>query len=258
MLRFVELLATLRRLVGGMGSSRPPGRAAPADPALLQALANLERFALLGRMTAAFAHDMRTPLHVIASVAETALGELPRGSSLRGEMTAVRRNCQVLSSGLDRLLDFSRGRRPQESATRLEALAEEAVKLLEPTCAKRGVKIRCRWGRGRPVRVEPGVVSGVVLNLILNAAEAMPGGGVLTVSTGSDANGGWIRVADTGAGMSPRELRQLGSPGATTKADGRGMGLYLCRMRLEDQGGRLAFSSARGRGTVAKVSLPKR
>ena len=90
MLRTVDLFAALRRLVGAGGPAGPSAAKASGDPNLLAALASLERFALLGRMTAAFAHDMRTPLHVISSNAETAQREFPRGSRARRDMEALR------------------------------------------------------------------------------------------------------------------------------------------------------------------------
>jgi len=98
----------------------------------------------------------------------------------------------------------------------------------------------------------------VYLNLILNALDAMTGGGTLGVTTGGQ--GGWISVtiADTGAGIPSEKLSQIGDPFFTTKPRGSGLGLFLTRRLVQSGGGRLEITSEVGKGTSCVVRWPER
>lgn len=105
--------------------------------------------------------------------------------------------------------------------------------------------------------VNSSAIERVVENLIINAIEAMPEGGNLTISTEATAEQGVIRVADTGKGMSPEFVRdKLFHPFATTKKKGIGLGLYSCREIIEQHDGRIEVESIEGKGTEFKIVLP--
>lgn len=105
--------------------------------------------------------------------------------------------------------------------------------------------------------VNPSAIERVVENLIINAVEAMPEGGNLTISTETTAEQGVIRVADTGKGMSPEFVRdKLFHPFATTKKKGIGLGLYSCREIIEQHDGRIEVESTEGKGTEFRIVLP--
>jgi two-component system sporulation sensor kinase A len=131
--------------------------------------------------------------------------------------------------------------------------------LLEGEAQARHVVLeRAAWVEAAPVALDNESLKQLYLNLVLNALEAMPEGGRLTVGIGERAGRFEIGITDDGAGIPPDVLRRLGSPFFTTKATGSGLGLSLARRLAESAGGELKIQSAVGRGTTCIVRLPRR
>ncbi|MBI4678002.1 MAG: HAMP domain-containing histidine kinase [Elusimicrobia bacterium] len=251
---------TLRRIVErllGRPHEEPRTGAPSLDHAAMEALLRLERLAQIGRMTAAFAHDVRTPLHVISSTLES-VGASPAGrGALRAELRAAQRSCKKVRSMLSDILDFAKGERGPVRDHPLEAAASAALSLVETTCAKRGIVIKRLWAKTPPVRIHLRAVEGVFYNVFNNAVDAMPDGGTLTVKTSSNKRRIWAAVKDTGAGMPAETLERLSSPGFTTKESGSGMGLYLSRQILAEHGGEIHFESQEGKGTTVFIRFKR-
>lgn len=243
---------TLRRIMERLLGKPHEGHPADAphpDGAAMEALLRLERLAQVGRMTAAFAHDVRTPLHVVSSAVESAAG---KGAS-KAELRAARRSCRKIMSMLKDILDFAKGERGPVRDHTLEEAAGAALALVERTCAKRGVTVKRTWGKTPPLRIHLRALEGVFFNVLNNAVEAMPAGGTLTVRTSSNRTHLWSVVRDTGAGMPAETLSRLSTPGFTTKESGSGMGLYLSRQILAEHGGEMTFESREGKGTSVTI-----
>lgn len=219
------------------------GADAPS-PAALKALG---RQAALGRMAASFAHDLRTPLHVIASTAETLTGE---------EAELILRNARAAADRAEALMSFARLGTLSLRPGSAEAVLKRALGLLEKECGKRSIRVKREFGVCAQVRLDPHHLQGVFHNLIVNAMDAMPQGGILTASTGGGRQP-WAEVGDTGEGISPDLLKRLESPFVTTKAGGTGLGLFLARQILADHGATLSLSSRPGRGTEARIRFPR-
>ncbi|MBI5624830.1 MAG: HAMP domain-containing histidine kinase [Elusimicrobia bacterium] len=249
---------TLRRIVGrllGQSADGLPLDAASLDHNAMEALLRLERLAQIGRMTAAFAHDVRTPIHVLASTLETCAtdGRPPT----RVEYRAAQRSCKKVQHMLTDILDFAKGEQGPVREHTLEEAAEAALSLVETTCGKHGIVIKRSWGRTPAIKIHLRAVEGVFYNLFVNAIEAMPNGGTLSVKTSAGRKGLSAVVRDTGAGMSPETLRRLSSPGFTTKEAGSGMGLYLSRQILAEHGGEVGFESQEGKGTTVVLRFKR-
>ncbi len=249
-----EATVDLKALLSAEALGKSSGlllRLAPASEAAAApspaALKTLGRQAALGRMTASFAHDIRTPLHVIASTAEGLPGE-------SGEL--ILRCARSAAERAEALMSFARLGALTLRPGSVEAVFKRALSLLEKECSKRAIRVKKEFGENAQVRLDPHHLQGVFHNLILNAMEAMPAGGTLSASLGGGRQP-WAAVGDTGEGIAPELLKRLDSPFVTTKAGGTGLGLFLSRQILSDHGATLSLTSRPGRGTEAKIRFPR-
>jgi signal transduction histidine kinase len=232
-----------------------------ADLARTQAeLVERERLAALGEMAASVAHEVRNPLAVIFN----AVGGLKRLLQPSGD---VRLLLEIVGEEADRLnrmvtdlLDYSRPLRPAVQPVQAQAVIDDAIAAVLP--ARRGGPIEAR------VSVEPGLepvladarlLRQALVNLVTNAVQAMPQGGVLTVTAARVVADGAalarIAVHDTGSGI-PADIRaKVFQPFFTTKAMGTGLGLAVVKRIAEGHGGRVQLADC-DRGTEFHLILP--
>jgi signal transduction histidine kinase len=129
---------------------------------------------------------------------------------------------------------------------RIEPVAESVLAMLEARCRHAGVTVRCDWGEDTsPVRAGETPVRQVIVNLVLNALDATPSGGTVTLATRRRPDEGTVRfsVTDTGPGVRVPDGADLFDPFVTTKSDGVGLGLYVCRRNVEACGGRIGYAT---------------
>ena len=168
-------------------------------------------------------------------------------------------------SRLNRLVgDFLSFGKPMRLDSRLCAVDEvlqEVASLVEHKAKDQGILLTVDAEPDLPrVVVDPELLKTCFLNLMINAVDSMPGGGVLSVSIHRESNGGppelCVEVKDTGKGMTPEEIRTAFEPYFSTKDTGLGLGLALTHKIVADHGGAITLESAPDRGTTARVSLP--
>ncbi len=153
------------------------------------------------------------------------------------------------------LLVFARPRPPRLARLELRPLLEEAVAMLrrDPTCAPIAVEVE---GPSVAVEADAELIRAAALNLLINAAQALDGGGRITVAVSREGETAVVEIRDTGPGI-PHHLReQVFEPFVTTKARGGGLGLPIARRTAELHGGSLALVSPPGAGTVMRLTLP--
>lgn len=220
-------------------------------------LSRSENLAAMGRLTATLAHEIKNPLAIIRGSAQR-LGRLEPEAERMARF--VVEEADRLSNTMGRYLQFARG--DQAPAGEGDAVAPlvATLDLLEGELRSRSValeRVGAPWPAA-PVRLDNESLKQVYLNLILNAVEAMEGGGRLTV--GAHLRPGRVEVAftDDGPGIPPEVLRKLGQPFTTTKARGSGLGLFLARRLVRSAGGDLHIESREGHGTACTVRLPRR
>ena len=139
------------------------------------------------------------------------------------------------------------------------ALASDTLKLFEPQLAKAGVSARAELDPRLPaVQADPEQMTRVLRNLILNAIDAMPEGGTLTVRTAALPAGVRVEVSDTGQGLTPEECQRLFTPYYTTKTHGTGLGLAIVQSVVSDHHGSISVDSTPGKGTTFRIDLPRR
>jgi signal transduction histidine kinase len=221
-------------------------------------LAHLDRLATLGELAANLAHEVRNPLTGLGAALQVLGREAPEGSPRRelvGKMLAQ-------LSRMDKTMgDFLRYARMPEAVRRPFDIGDvigRAVFLISPRLKSQSVVLDEAVPRGLPALFgDPGQVEQVLLNLLLNAAAAMPSGGRVSVAVGRQgASELQISITDTGAGIPPANLEKVFEPFFTTRDGGSGLGLPLARQIIMGHGGELLLESEPGVGTAVHVRLP--
>ncbi|HVO11344.1 MAG TPA: GAF domain-containing protein [Vicinamibacteria bacterium] len=220
-----------------------------------------EKMAVVGTFASGLAHEVRNPLNSIAlqlSILERRVNPLPAGvaGELRELVGVIREEVKRLDNLVGDFLQFSRSNRVQYRPASLDALVDEVVRLLRVEARAAGVTLlRQRIGEPMPdLRVDPEKMKQVAINLVQNAIEAMPGGGVVTLESGLVNGRAVMVVRDTGPGL-PEGL-DVFQLFVTTKAQGTGLGLSIAQQIVLEHGGEIAAASEPGRGATFTVSLP--
>jgi signal transduction histidine kinase len=236
--------------------------------ALNERLSLAERLAGLGRMAATVSHEIRNPVGVIRATAEFLTGRLKDTPELARLTSAMVDECERLSRIVTDFLDFARPKEPSFEPVVVEDLLEEIFVLLEIDMARAGVELinRLRPDPG-PIWADGPLLHRGLVNLLVNAIQAMSDGGLLTVATEVELPGeadGRLKViiADTGPGLSEKALANLFKPFHTTKTKGTGLGLVLARNVVESHGGSLELRNVDGpegiEGLEVVIWLPLR
>lgn len=234
-----------------------------ARRALERRAASAEALNAMAPLALGLAHEIRNPLN--AAVLELHL--LARGIERLDQSDAkepMRRRVHVVESEIRRLerlltefLELARPRPPEHEALELGRVITEVVELESQATKRSGVQIEQHLVSGASVVGDPAKLKQVVLNLVVNALDAMPDGGRLDLRLGVEADDVVLRVADTGKGIDPRILAEVFDPFFTTKPAGTGLGLAIVRRIVDQHGGRVSLASTPGEGTTAVVRLPR-
>jgi two-component system NtrC family sensor kinase len=221
-----------------------------------------ERLALVGQLAANVAHELNNPLQGIVTYSHLLLEKLPEDNSpiapsLQRVVTQANR-CRDIIRGL---LDFSRQRKPDKTIVDLNSVLNECVRLVENQSIFHNIEIKQDFDSDLPrIILDPSQLQQVILNLIINAAEAMEDGGVLTISTEHIPTDHAVKVSvsDSGCGIPEENMDKLFDPFFTTKevGHGTGLGLAISYGIIREHGGYLEVDSEVGKGTTFTVYLP--
>ena len=232
---------------------------------LRQQLLQAQRLSSVGALASSVAHEFNNILTTIINYAKLALrdaDEAARTQALEKILKGSQRAATIVNS----MLGFARNSSTQREMTDIVALVEEVLLLTEKDLSKHRVQVETKF-HGRPqAPVIPGQIEQVLLNLILNARQAMPRGGRLRVEVRANPRTQMveIRVCDSGVGIPPEGLRLIFEPFYTTKEPdehghgGTGLGLSVCRQIIEQHHGRIRVESLVGKGSTFTVKLPLR
>ena len=222
-------------------------------------LRHADRLATIGQLAAGVAHELNEPLGAILGFAQLLRKTpgLPAGvvPDLDQIVAASLHGREIIR----KLMTFARQAPAQKARVSLNAIVLDGLNLLAPRCAKAGIGVQQRLASDLPpVDADPAQLQQVLVNLVVNALQAMPEGGALTIETGQDAGQVHLSVSDTGTGMSPEVQRQIFTPFFTTKGVGEGTGLGLAVVHgiVTSHRGTIEVRSAVGQGTRFVVRLP--
>jgi signal transduction histidine kinase len=221
-------------------------------------LRHQEKMASLGLMAAGFAHDLGNPLASIASELEMLEGE-EDGEQIRASLAVLRRHIDRINRTLREMTDFARRRREEITDVSVELAVHDSLRLLRHDPRWKRVQVELQLDPAAPsVRMVEDHLVLALINLMLNAADAMPGGGVLRITSAKRRDGVEILVSDTGTGMPPEVLRNALKPLFTTKEHhrGTGLGLSVSSDVVRAVGGTLDLDSQPGAGTQVRIWLP--
>jgi two-component system sensor histidine kinase DctS len=223
------------------------------------------RLVTMGEMASTLAHELNQPLSAISSYATGCVNRIEAGDAtaveLKPPLAKLAAQAQRAGQIIRRIHDFVRRSEPRRELSDLNTIIEDALGLMEADTRKRGVRVIARLEPHLPpVSVDRVMVEQVAINLIRNGLDAMgdspPGARLLTVETHEENQELILSVGDNGPGIPEDVAARLFAPFFSTKAEGMGMGLNICRSIAELHRGRLWFEAARPHGTIFHLSLP--
>ena len=218
-----------------------------------------QRLASIGRLAAGVAHEIRNPLSSIKGFA-TYFKERYRDTPKDHQTAEIMiQEVERLDRVIGQLMEFARPMRIEEKVTGLDALIRHSLKMVESDAQKKHITLEFNCDPGvERAKIDADRIKQVLLNLYLNAIEAMGDGGSLTVSAKrSEADNGLrITVADSGPGIPKKDLPHLFDPYFTTKPSGTGLGLANVHKIVESHKGEIEITSAPGKGTVVTILIP--
>jgi two-component system NtrC family sensor kinase len=217
----------------------------------------VEKLAATGRLAASLAHEINNPLQAIHNCLHLAINRPLTDEKKSYYLGLAQTEAERLITLVQRTLEFYRPSPGRLTATDVNRLIENALALSSKQLEHGQVQVRTRLQPDlSPITAVPDQLTQVFLNLIINAVEAMPEGGALTITSALRDSWLAIEVQDTGSGLTHDEVARIFEPFYTTKADGTGLGLAVSYGIIQQHGGRIEVQSVPGQGTTFTVRLP--
>lgn len=226
-----------------------------------QQMERVDRLASVGEMAAGLAHEIKNPLAGISGAINVLSDDYDQEDPRREVMQQIQNQIARLDKTVNDLLYFGKPGKPEFAFADINALLKQTLLFVAQHPEAKNISRVDEMTRELPaVWVDHKQIQQVVLNIALNAVQAMTDGGMLTVETDRFRNdsGDWVRIqiADTGPGISAEALDKIFTPFFTTKTQGTGLGLPICRQLMENNGGSLEVESEVGKGTRFVLLLP--
>jgi len=216
-----------------------------------------EKLASLGQLAAGIAHEIRNPLGIISGSAETLLKQ--KDPETQREMTQfIMEESERINAMISNFLHFARPKEPKLRDHDLVSLVSRTLQLITPEAKSRNVEIVPKIpDEPLVVRIDPEQIQQALMNIAINALEAMPEGGLWSVSLSRNGEDRvMIRLSDTGPGISEDVLSRIFNPFSTTKDKGTGLGLSIAHTIVENHGGTIAVNTRPEEGTTFVINLP--
>jgi signal transduction histidine kinase len=222
----------------------------------------VEQYTEIAALAGGLAHEIKNPLSTIGLNMELlaedfADAESPRDRRAAAKIAVVQQECQRLQNLLDNFLNFAKVRTVRFEASDLNQQVRAVLEFFAPQSAECGVEIISYLDPDLPsVVLDRESFHGALINLVLNAIQAMPQGGQLVVRTKTTSAGVALELIDTGIGMDEKTSAHVFDAFFSTRPGGSGLGLPTTRKIIESHGGRIRLESEPGRGTKFTIDLP--
>lgn len=256
-LLFQPLKTVLQRAVDWLIFRKSQEQIAKKMERLEQAARQVEKLKAMGTLSAGLCHELRNPLQAIQTHAEF-LPERYDDPGFRQRCSEVMRiEIGRINDLLRQLMDFAKPKSPSFRSVEPHRVIDSTLNLLSNDFLKRRIQLVKRYeANGNQIQADSDQLRQVILNLLLNALQAAPENGRITVSTREET--GWyiLEVSDTGPGIDPKVLPKLFEPFNSTKPDGTGLGLSIVHSIVQEHQGRIYAKSRPGQGATFTVQLP--
>lgn len=222
----------------------------------------VDQYTEIARLAGGLAHEIKNPLSTIRLNMELLAEDFdasdhPRERRALAKVKVVQRECQRLQELLDHFLDFAKVRRMNVEPTDLNRQVKQVLEFYRPKAREAGIELVDYLASDLPtVLLDREAFHAALLNLVLNAEQAMPDGGQLVARTRVTGDGVALDLIDTGCGMDERTREQMFDAFFSTKRGGSGLGLPTARKIIEAHGGQIQVQSEVGRGTQFTIKLP--
>lgn len=229
--------------------------------ALEEKLREAEHLSGIAQLAKGIAHEIRNPLNFISlSIDHLRKKYSPQTNEEKEQfeslITSIKHEIQRLNKLVGDFLDYGKPLRLSLQDIDMGSLINEIIALVRAKAEKDGIRIHYYNGELPALFVDPELIKTCIFNVILNAFQAMPAGGDLTVSTNASNDRAYIIIEDTGIGVSRENLSKLFDPFFSTKSTGLGLGLAMTKRVVEEHGGKVDFQSTEGKGSTINIALP--
>lgn len=218
-----------------------------------------DKLASLGQLVAGIAHEINNPLTGVLLFSSIVSSDKRLDPALKADLERVISETSRCADIVKRLLEFSRETVAHKESLSFTVILDKVVALMNQHPCFHGINIIKNYSPNLPnIIVDPGQIQQVLMNLLVNACHAMPGGGTLSLHTymSPDSDFVGVDVIDTGCGISEDDLQRIFDPFFTTKSDGTGLGLSISYGIVTNNGGKLEVKSKVGEGTTFSILLP--
>lgn len=227
---------------------------------LEERLREAEHLSAVGEMSRSIAHEIRNPLNFISlSIDHIKERYRPAGAKAKNfedMISSMKHEIHRLDKLICDFLDYGRPLKLNVRRTNINGLLDDVIEIIKAKAESERISIIIKNDVPSDLIVDPELIKSCVLNVVMNAFQAMHEGGALTIKT-EISNGKFIlSVSDTGHGISKENLSRVFEPFFTTKANGLGLGLATTKRIIEEHGGRIDLHSNEGKGSIVTISLP--
>jgi len=217
-----------------------------------------EKLAALGQLAAGIAHEIRNPLTSINILIHSLRERLPSENSQQEDLKVIEEEIHRMNEIVDQFLRFAKPAPPFFEKTDVLSIVEETLQLLRLQAEKQRIAVEREFQTLPMILIDPEQMKQAMLNLLLNAIQAMPEGGLLTLKGRNSEDGQWIHLSiqDSGMGISGEDIDKLFDPFFSTKEGGIGLGLSITHRIIDQHHGKIEVESSPGNGTLFTVWLP--
>ena len=217
-----------------------------------------EKLAALGQLAAGIAHEIRNPLTSINILIHSLRERLPSENSQQEDLKVIEEEIHRMNEIVDQFLRFAKPASPLLEKTDVLSIVEETLQLLRLQIEKQRIVVEKEFQALPMIQIDREQMKQVMLNLLLNAIQAMPEGGQLTLKGQNSKDGQWIHLSieDSGMGISPEDIDKLFDPFFSTKEGGIGLGLSITHRIIDQHHGKIEVENAPEKGTIFTVWLP--
>jgi len=216
-----------------------------------------EKLKAVATLASGMAHEIKNPLTPIKTFSEQLPSRLDDKEFLLKFSRIISKEVDRIDNLVQQLLNFAKPAPPQLKQVNIHQLIEQTLELLNNDLIRHKISLNTSFeNKNILIRLDPQQIKQALLNIFLNAIDAMPEGGLLSVNTSTQSNKLCITITDTGKGISPEDIKHIFDPFFSKKDHGTGLGLSITHEIIKNHNGKIFAESELGKGTVFKIELP--